>query len=90
MTLYKVLTFDEYIFENDGGGGGGVAFATPNSNGMGNVVAPTVGSTPGSVWGAGSGTIGSGDRASTNWEKPQINRKRKTKKSKKVKYYTKF
>lgn len=90
MALEKVLTFDEYLFECECGGGGGVAFATPNSNGMGNVVAPTVGSTPGSVWQSGSGTIGSGDRVATNSDKPRFSNRRKSKKSRKTKYYTKF
>jgi hypothetical protein len=55
-----LFSFSEYIKEEQDAGGG-IAFATGNANGMGNVVAPTVGSTPGSVWGSGSGTIGSGD-----------------------------
>jgi len=54
-----IKSYDQFIKENDGGGG--VAFATPAGNGMGNVIAPTVVSTPGSVWQSGSGTIGSGD-----------------------------
>jgi len=59
------LSFSEYVKEQDGGGG--VAFATANAGGMGNVVAPTVGSTPGSVWGSGSGAIGSGDAPSYDY-----------------------
>lgn len=40
----------------------GVAFSTlSNTGGMGPVTAPTVGSTPGAVWGDGSGSAGSGD-----------------------------
>lgn len=89
MALEKVLTFEEYLFECECGGGGGVAFATPNGNGMGNVVAPTVGSTPGSVWQSGSGTIGSGDSVARNTDKPKLSNK-KSKKSRRKKYYTKF
>ena len=40
-----------------------VAYATLNGNGMGNILAPQVGTIPGSVWQAGAGTIGSGDVA---------------------------
>jgi len=97
MNLEKVMTFSDYLFECDGAsaGGGGVAFATPNANGMGNVVSPTVGLTPGAVWGEGSGAIGSGDVVSYNNKyEPKIktNRRKKSKlsKSKKVKYYTKY
>lgn len=86
--MKNVLTFIEYIKENDGGGG--VAFATPNGNGMGNVVAPTVGSTPGSVWQSGSGQIGSGDSAATATQMGKkfgqfINKDKKSKKYKKPK-----
>ena len=44
------------------GGGSGTACATLGQNGMGNIVAPQVGTITGSVWQNGSGTIGSGDR----------------------------
>jgi hypothetical protein len=95
--MKNLLTFNEYIKENDGGGG--VAFATPNANGMGNVVAPTVGSTPGSVWQSGSGQIGSGDRAAYDMgkkfgltvdkeNKPNKKSKRKRQKNT-VRYFTK-
>lgn len=82
------MTFTEYLKENDGGG---VAFSTPNSNGMGNVVAPTVGSVPGSVNQNGSGNIGSGDipaydRSNNNFK---ISKKTKKKKRKKTKFFTK-
>jgi len=40
-----------------------VAYSTLNGNGMGNILAPTVGTIPGSVWQAGAGSIGSGDVA---------------------------
>ncbi len=96
MNIKKVMTFSDYLFECDGAaaGGGGVAFATPNANGMGNVVSPTVGTTPGSVWGQGSGTIGSGDVVSYNNYEPKnkTNRRKKSKlsKSKKVNFYTKY
>jgi hypothetical protein len=95
--MRNLLTFDEYIKENDGGGG--VAFATPNASGMGNVVAPTVGTTPGSVWQSGSGQIGSGDVSAYNTEKkfgltvdkeikPRKSKRRKKQKET-VRYYTK-
>jgi outer membrane lipoprotein SlyB len=58
--MKKVITFTEYLL-NESDGGGGVAFATANGGGMGNIVAPTVGAVPGSVSQNGSGTIGSGD-----------------------------
>jgi len=40
-----------------------VGYATLNQNGMGKVLAPVVGLTPGATWQDGSGTIGSGDVA---------------------------
>lgn len=40
-----------------------VAYNTLNGNGMGNILAPTVGTIPGSVWQGGAGGIGSGDVA---------------------------
>lgn len=40
-----------------------VGFATLNQNGMGNVIAPVVGTVPGSTWQANAGAIGSGDVA---------------------------
>ena len=40
-----------------------VAYTTLNQNGMGNILAPTVGTIPGSVWQTGVGQIGSGDVA---------------------------
>lgn len=89
MALEKVLTFKDFLLECECGGGG-VAFATPNANGMGNIVAPTVGSTPGSVWQSGSGTIGSGDVAATNTRGSRFTTRKKSKKSKKVKFYSKF
>jgi len=65
-----IKLFEDYtILNEDGdggavgaGGGSGTAFATLGQNGMGNIVSPQVGTIPGSVWQAGSGTIGSGDR----------------------------
>lgn len=95
--MKNLLTFNEYINEQAapgsvGAGGGGVGYATLNSNGMGNIVAPTVGSTPGSVWGAGSGNIGSGDVSNNSFYndkkfglKIDKNKKRKDKKYKKKK-----
>jgi len=79
----KIFTFMEYIKEQDGGGG--VAFATANANGMGNVVAPTVGTTPGAVWGTGSGTIGSGDAVATANDLSRKYGQNSTKKEKKKK-----
>ncbi len=63
--MKRVITFTEYLNESDGGGG--VAFATANGNGMGNIVAPTVGSVPGSVSQNGSGTVGSGDKVAYDY-----------------------
>ena len=40
-----------------------VAYTTLNQNGMGNILAPTVGTIPSSVWQSGAGQIGSGDVA---------------------------
>jgi len=40
-----------------------VAYTTLNQNGMGNILAPTVGTIPASVWQVGAGAIGSGDVA---------------------------
>lgn len=85
--MKKVITFKEYLLlEQDGGGG--VAFATANGNGMGNIVAPTVGSTPGSVWGSGSGNIGSGDASAYDYGKKfglTANKEKKQKKNKRTK-----
>ena len=94
--MRNLLTFNEYIKEQSTGG---VAFATPNSSGMGNVVAPTVGSTPGSTWQSGSGQIGSGDISAYDTGKKfglTVDKEKKVKKfSKKrrqkntVRYFTK-
>ena len=85
ITNTRILKFSEYIKEDDGGGG--VAFATPNANGSGNIVAPTIGTTPGSVWQSGSGIIGSGDRVSYDTGKKfePFTRKKKVKYSLKKK-----
>jgi hypothetical protein len=40
-----------------------VGYATLNQNGMGNVIAPIVGTVPGSTWQSGNGAVGSGDVA---------------------------
>jgi hypothetical protein len=99
--MKNLLTFNEYIKEQAApgavsAGGGGVAYSTLNSNGMGRVVAPTVGSTPGSVWGSGSGTIGSGDvpknfgtKFGLKINKEQKNKKKRKKQRDTVRYYTK-
>jgi len=94
--MNNLKTFEQFINENDDGGG--VAFATPNANGMGNVVAPTVGTTPGSVWQSGSGTIGSGDMPAydmgdrfdflNNMKKRNRKRKRKDNRKEKVKVFS--
>lgn len=69
--MEKILSFSEYLKLNEdgegggavgAGGGSGTACVTLGQNGMGNIVAPQVGTIPGSLWQAGSGTIGSGDR----------------------------
>lgn len=83
--MERIIKFTEFLNEDDGGGG--VGFATPAGNGMGNVVAPTVGSTPGSVWGSGSGTIGSGDRAAYDNGKSFKPLKKKKRKLKNYKKY---
>ena len=83
----RIKRFYELFKYNENDGGGGVGFATLAGNGMGNVVAPTVGSSPGSVWGQGSGTIGSGDRAGNlgTYFKPYLKKtKKKKRKSKKI------
>lgn len=86
--MEKIITFTEFLNEDDGGGG--VAMATLNGNGMGNIVAPTVGSTPGSVNQSGSGSKGSGDISAYDTGKKfglTINKDKK--KKKKIKYFTK-
>jgi len=93
--MNNLLTYLEYIKENDGGGG--VAFVTPNGNGGGNIMSPTIGSTAGSVWQSGSGQIGSGEVSAVDMGKKFglfINKDKKSKKYKKAKkekprYYTK-
>jgi len=92
--MERIITFTEYLFEDDGGGG--VGMATLNGNGMGRVVAPTVGSTPGSVSQSGHGTVGSGDSSAydmgkkfgqfINKEKKGKGKKAKNKKEKPVVY----
>lgn len=76
-----IKKFDEFHLNEDG-----VASATMgNSNGMGAVVAPTVGAVPGQVWGAGSGTPGSGDVVASNtnvYTKQPAKFKRKSKRRK--------
>ena len=83
----------QLIKEQDGGGG--VAFATLNSNGMGNVVAPQASSTPGYV---GGSTIGSGDiangyskysKSSYSPRKDKKGKRKKLNKLGKIKYFTK-
>lgn len=81
----KIISFTEYLKEQAGSGdaAGGVGFATLNSNGMGNIVAPQPSVIPGNTQGS---TIGSGDIA--NRIGPyykQIIKTHKKKKSKKKK-----
>jgi len=85
--MKRIIKFTEFLNEEIDGNGG-VAFATGNANGMGNVLAPTVGSSPGSVSQAGSGQIGSGDSAAYDMGKKfgqYINKDKKEKKAKKQK-----
>lgn len=96
---YKIIKFEDFskLDEQAGSGdaaagGGGVAFSTLNSNGMGNIVAPQPSSIPGYV---GGSTIGSGDLPAYNTGKKFNSvegpkRGKKGKKSKKSKYYTKI
>ena len=79
------------------GGGSGVAFVSNSQNGMGNIVTPQVGTTTGSLWQAGSGTIGSGDKAAYDqgdhfgWKGDKFKKKGKRgDKNKKPKVITKF
>jgi len=76
-----IKRFNEFLNENDGGG---VAMSTlGNTGSMGAVVAPTVGTTPGAVWGSGSGEKGSGDISATPGTYTKDNFKKKKKKKKK-------
>jgi len=80
-----IFRFDDYVKENDGGGVAAVTLS--NTNGMGAVVSPTVGSTPGQIWGTGSGTKGSGDVSNvfgTYTKSPLVNSKKGKKKKKKI------
>ena len=103
--MEKVVKFSEFLkLYEDGegggspGGGSGTAFVGAGQNGMGNIVAPQVGSITGSLWQAGSGTIGSGDRAAYDmgdhfgWPGDKYDKKKgkKSKKGKKPKYFMKF
>jgi hypothetical protein len=94
--MEKILKYNEYKLNEDGEGGGaafsgggdaggGVAFATLNGNGMGNIVTAQVGTQTGSVWQNGSGTKGSGDSAAYNTSKSKFDfiKKKKGKKDKK-------
>jgi len=94
--MEKIYKYSEYKLneEGDGGGaagsgdsGGGTAFVTNNIGGMGNIVSPQTGTISGSLWQAGSGTIGSGDRAAYDMGKKFgfVKKKKKKKKSSKPK-----
>jgi hypothetical protein len=86
--MKKIIKFSDYLKlyeDGEGGGGGGVAFATANQNGMGNIVSPQVGSTTGSLWQGGCGTIGSGDRAAYDVKKNKFDFIKNKKKKNKVK-----
>lgn len=85
--MNNLLNFEDFLIECDGGGGG-VGFATPNGNGAGNIQAPTVGTTPGSVNQAGSGNPGSGDLPTYDFKR-NFNINKEKKKKRKVRYYTK-
>jgi hypothetical protein len=88
--MEKIEKYSEYNKLNEDGegggstpsgdGGGGVAFATLNGNGMGNIVTPQVGTQPGSLWQNGSGTKGSGDRAAYDTSKNKFDFVKKDKK----------
>jgi hypothetical protein len=89
----KIKRFNHFLLENESGGGGGTPNATlQNTGGMGNVVSPTVGSTPGQVWGNGSGNVGSGDipayNTNNNFNSIMGYKKKKKKKLKKKKLKT--
>ena len=97
--MEKIKKYSELLLEDgegggvSSGGGSGVAFATLNGNGMGNIVTPQVGSLPGSVWQNGSGTIGSGDSAAYDTSKKKfdfVKKDKKKEKKKKVKPITKY
>jgi len=94
--IKKIISFTEFLNEDNGGGGagsgdasGGVGFSTLAGNGMGNIAAPQASSIPGFT--AGS-TIGSGDIPAYNlinkFKSPSYKKKGKVK-NKKVKYFTK-
>jgi len=90
-----IKKFINFMNESEGGGdGGGISNATlSNTGGMGDVVAPTVGDTPGKVWGNGSGNIGSGDIPAYNMGKKFDiikSKKKKKKKKKKIKRFDNF
>jgi len=96
--MNNLKTYEQFVNEDAPGavGGGGVAFATLNANGMGNVLGSTVGTTPGSFNQSGSGQIGSGDVSAYDMGKKfglVVNKEKKTKKNKnkkrKPRYFTK-
>ena len=80
--MEKIKKYTELLLE-DGEGGSGTALATLNGNGMGNIVAPQVGTQTGSVWQNGCGTIGSGDSPAYSVSKEKYLTKKKKKKGKK-------
>jgi len=88
----KIKRFNNFLLENEGGGTSNATLQ--NTGGMGNVVSPTVGSTPGQVWGNGSGNIGSGDipayNTTNNFDTIMGYKKKKKKKKKKLKTISKF
>lgn len=79
--MEKIVKYSEFLKIYEDGEGGGTGFVTAGQNGMGNIVAPQTGSITGSLWQAGSGTIGSGDRAAYDMKNKFdfINKKNKKK-----------
>lgn len=63
--MENIKKYTDFLNEDGEGGGSscGTGMVTAAQNGMGNIVSPQVGAVSGSLWQAGSGTIGSGDRA---------------------------
>lgn len=90
--MEKIEKYNKYKLNEDGesggegsspAGSGGVAFATLNGNGMGDIVTAQVGTQPGSLWQNGSGTKGSGDGVSYDTSKNKFDFVKKNKKKEK-------
>lgn len=97
--MENIKKYTDFLNEDGEGGGAscGTGMVTAAQNGMGNIVSPQVGTVSGSLWQAGSGTIGSGDRPAYDmknrfgWKGDKFDKKKgKKEKNKKPRVISKF